>query len=340
MATDQPPFQLTHTMTKQVAEISELIGAWKAVNHGALVPELRRGNRIKTIQASLAVEQNTLSLEQVTAVLEGKAVLGLPREIQEVRNAFTAYEKLEQWQPQQVDDLLTAHRLLMHGLVDDAGRLRIGGSGIYQGQELVHMAPPASQVPRLINDLLRWLNDTEAHPLIASTAFHYEFEFIHPFSDGNGRMGRLWQTLILSHWQPMLAFLPVETVIKNRQQDYYRILGEADKHADCSIFIEFLLTAIQESLADAIRQQHTVKTPETRVETSKTRVEARVEKPIKTEDQILALLKIHAELSLVDVATMIGRSVSAVERAAAKLKTQKRLTHEGPKKSGKWKVID
>lgn len=332
----QPPFQLTHTMTKRVAEISELIGTWKAVNHGDLVPELRRGNRIRTIQASLAVEQNTLSLEQVTAVLEGKTVLGLPREIQEVRNAFAAYEKLELWQPQQIDDLLSAHRLLMHGLVDDAGRFRSGGTGIYQGQELVHMAPPASQLPRLINDLFGWLNTTDAHPLIASTAFHYEFEFIHPFFDGNGRMGRLWQTLILSRWQPMLAFLPVETVIKNRQQDYYRLLSEADKRADCSAFIEFLLAAIQASLEEAITQQQAPQASKTRV---KTPVKTRVKTRVKTEDQILALLSAHAELSLADVAATIGRSISAVERAVAKLKIQNRLAYEGPKKGGKWKVI-
>lgn len=328
----QPPFQLTHTMTKRVAEISELIGAWKAANKGALVPELRRGNRIKTIQASLAVEQNTLSLEQVTAVLDGKSVLGLPREIQEVRNAFTAYEKLEQWQPQRIVDLLDAHRLLMHGLVDDAGCFRSGGSGIYQGQQLVHMAPPASQVTRLMNDLLNWLSVTEAHPLIASTAFHYEFEFIHPFSDGNGRMGRLWQTLILSHWQPMLAFLPVETVIKNRQQDYYRHLSEGDKHADCSLFIEFLLTAIYDSLEEVVNQQSAPQSQKTRV---KTQVQTRV----KTEDQILAILSTHSQLSLADVAATIGRSISAVERAVAKLKSQNRLVYKGPKKGGKWQVL-
>jgi Fic family protein len=328
--TYQPPFQLTHTMTKRVAEISELIGAWKAVNKGALVPELRRRNRIKTIQASLAVEQNTLSLEQVTAVQEGKTVLGLPREIQEVRNAFAAYEKLDHWQPHKLDDLLSAHRLLMHGLVDDAGRFRLGGTGIYQGQKLVHMAPPSSQVPRLVGNLFGWLGTTEAHPLIASTAFHYEFEFIHPFSDGNGRMGRLWQTLILSRWQPMLAFLPVETVIKNRQQDYYRLLSEADKQADCSLFIEFLLAAIAESLGEAINQQNA---------SPKARVEEPVKTRVKTDDQILALLSTHPELSLADVAATIGRSISAVERAVAKLKAQNRLEYEGPKKSGRWRVL-
>lgn len=323
----QPPFQLTHTMTRQVARIGELIGTWKATHHNSLHPEFRRGNRIKTIQASLAVEQNTLSVEQVTAVLDGKTVLGLPREIQEVRNAFSAYESLNRWQPEQLEDLLAAHGLLMYGLVDNAGQLRQSGTGIYQGKQLVHMAPPASQLPRLMEDLLSWLKTTDAHPLIASAAFHYEFEFIHPFSDGNGRMGRLWQTLILSHWQPMLAYLPVETVIKHRQQAYYQLLGEADQNSDCSAFIEFLLAAIESSLEEAINHS------------AKTQVETGVEMRVKTPDKILALLAQHPELSLSDVANMIGRSVSTVERAVAKLKQQQKLAYHGAKKGGYWEVL-
>jgi Fic family protein len=293
------------------------------------VPELRRGNRIRTIQASLAVEQNTLSVEQVTAVLEGKTVLGQPREIQEVRNAFATYEAMEQWQPHSIDDLLVAHGLLMKGLVDEPGRLRSGGTGIYQGQALVHMAPPAKQLPRLMGDLMTWLENTDAHPLIASAAFHYEFEFIHPFNDGNGRMGRLWQTLILSHWQPMLAYLPVETVIKHRQRDYYQLLGEADTLSDCSTFIEFLLQALESSLQDAIGSQS--KALETRVETQ---VKARV----KTPDLILEMLAKQPELTLAEVAQAIGRSTSAVERAVAKLKQHNKLSYHGPKKGGVWRV--
>lgn len=237
----QPPFQLSHRMTTLVADIAERLGAWKAANRGALVPEVRRGNHIRTLQASLAIEQNTLSLEQVTAVLAGKRVLGSPNEIQEVRNAFAAYETMEGWQPHRQRDLLQAHALLMAGLVDRPGRLREGDVGIWRGKKLLHMAPPASQMPRLVKDLLAWLRATNAHPLVASAAFHYEFEFIHPFGDGNGRMGRLWQTLILSRWQPMLAWLPVETVVRNRQQDYYAQLARADAASDCSGFIEFML---------------------------------------------------------------------------------------------------
>ena len=327
----QPPFQLTHTMMRHVARIGELIGMWKAANQNQLVPELRRGNRIKTIQASLAVEQNTLTLEQVTAVIEGKTVLGLPKEIQEVRNAFAAYEALEHWHPHHIDDLLAAHALLLHGLIDDAGHWRSKGAGIYRGEQLVHMAPPASQIPRLMADLFEWLAHTDAHPLIASAAFHYEFEFIHPFGDGNGRIGRLWQTLILSHWQPMLAFLPVETVIKHRQQTYYQLLTESDQKSDCSAFIEFLLQAIEDSLQEAINTQP---------DTEKMRVETQVQMRVKTPDVILQQLSANPHMTLAEVAKQIGKSVTTVERTVAKLKLQGRLAFIGPKKGGRWQVIE
>ena len=322
----QPPFQLTHTMSKQLVNIGELIGAWKATHKQPLRLELRRDNRIKTIQASLAIEQNTLSIEQVTAVLAGKTVLGQPREIQEVLNAFAAYESGHNWHPHSLDDLLAAHALLMRGLVDNAGQLRDSGTGIFQGNVVVHVAPPANQLPRLMEDLLTWLKTTDAHPLIASAAFHYDFEFIHPFSDGNGRMGRLWQTLILSHWEPMLAYLPVETVIKHRQQSYYQLLGEADKNSDCSAFIEFLLAAIESSLEEAMRS------------TEKTQVETLVQTLVKTPEKILALLQQQPQLTLAEVASHIGLSTSAVERAVAKLKQQQKLSYHGSKKSGTLQV--
>lgn len=325
----QPPFQLTHRMTALVADIAERLGAWKAANPGALLPELRRGNRIRTLQASLAIEQNTLSVEQVTAVLAGKPVLGSPKEIQEVRNAFAAYEAMEHWQPHRSGDLLQAHGLLMAGLVDRPGRLRDGDVGIWRGNKLLHMAPPAGQVPRLVKDLLGWLRRTDAHPLVASAAFHYDFEFIHPFSDGNGRMGRLWQTLVLSRWQPMLAWLPVETVVRHRQQDYYAQLARADAASDCSGFIEFMLQAIADSLEEAIAT-------ETRVETQ---VKTRVGPGQRTPDQILTLLRGQPELTLAEVADFIGRALSTVERAAARLQSEGRLRHVGPKKGGRWEVL-
>lgn len=321
-------------MMRHVAYIGELIGLWKAANQNKLVPELRRGNRIKTIQASLAVEQNTLTLEQVTAVIEGKVVLGLPKEIQEVRNAFAAYEVMELWHPHHIEDLLAAHALLLHGLIDDAGHWRSKGAGIYRGEQLVHMAPPVSQIARLMADLFDWLSHTDAHPLIASAAFHYEFEFIHPFGDGNGRMGRLWQTLILSHWQPMLAFLPVETVIKHRQQTYYQLLTESDQKSDCSAFIEFLLQAIEDSLQEAINTQPDIEKMPVHMPV-KTPVQARIQTP----NLVLQHLATNPNMTLSEVAQLIGKSVRAVERAVAKLKQQGKLEFIGPKKGGHWLVI-
>lgn len=247
----QPPLTLTPQMLALVAEISEQLGWLTAQRSEALTPQLRRGNRIRTIQASLAIENNTLSVEQVTAVLDGKRVLGLPREIQEVRNAFAAYDAMPGWQPQRQADLLAAHGLLMQGLIDDAGRYRQGGVGIYREGRLLHMAPPASRVASLMQDLLRWLGASDWHPLIASCVFHYEFEFIHPFADGNGRMGRLWQTLILSQWRPMLAYLPVETVIRDQQESYYTALAAADQAAEATPFVEFMLAALRQALQEA-----------------------------------------------------------------------------------------
>lgn len=251
----QPPYQLTNTLLSVVAEIAELIGRWSAKNNDNLIPRLRRENRIRTIQASLAVEQNSLTLEQVTALLNGKTVLGPPKEIQEVHNAFAAYEALPKWQTGNLEHLCKAHQLLMHGLHLESGQFRSGGVGIFRGKELVHMAPPANQVPRLMQQLFNWLKTTNAHPLVASAAFHYELEFIHPFADGNGRIGRLWQTKILSEWQPILAYLPVETVIRSRQTEYYQCLDDADEQADCTGFIEYVLLATKQSLEEGIKQQ-------------------------------------------------------------------------------------
>lgn len=248
----QPPFTITLEILQLVEEIGETLGHWSAVSRDRLAPELRRGNRIRTIQASLAIENNTLSVELVTAVLEGKRVLGSPREIQEVRNAFAAYEHLDRWNPASLHDLLAAHGILMAGLLDEAGRFRSGGVGIYHGAALVHMAPPADRVPLLMQDLHEWLAGGEQHPLIVSCLYHYECEFIHPFADGNGRMGRLWQTLILSHWKPLLAFLPVETVIRDRQSDYYAVLAESDQAADATPFVTFMLQALLTAMREVV----------------------------------------------------------------------------------------
>ena len=246
-----PPFSITPAILNLVVEIGELLGHWSAKT-GRQSPLLRKENRIRTIQASLAIEHNSLTTGQVTALVEGKRVLAPAKDIQEVRNAILAYEQMPQWQRADLSDLLSAHRTLMTGLVDYPGALRQGDVGIYRDQQLIHMAPPASQVPRLMNDLLAWLDQTDLHPLVASSVFHYEFEFIHPFSDGNGRMGRLWQTLILSKWRQELAWLPVETLIHNQQERYYTILGQCDKASDCTPFVLFMLENIALALKEGL----------------------------------------------------------------------------------------
>jgi Fic family protein len=231
-----PPLTLTPALLSQVAAIAEALGRWSARQDALPSPRLRRENRIHTIQASLAIEQNSLSLEQVTALFDGQRVIGPARDIQEVRNAITAYEALPRWDPANRPHLLEAHGLLMAGLIDAPGRFRNGGVGIYRGDQLVHMAPPAARVPDLVNDLLTWLAASAWHPLLVSCVAHYELEFSHPFADGNGRLGRLWQTLILSRWNPLLAWLPIEE----------------DQLGDLETFVAYQLEAIHDALAAAI----------------------------------------------------------------------------------------
>jgi Fic family protein len=217
-----------------------------------LSPQLRRQNRINTIHASLAIENNTLSLDQVTDIIDGKPVVGPHRDIQEVHGAIAAYETLERWTPSSLTDLLAAHKLLMTGLVDTPGQLRYCNVEIMQRDKVVHKAPSHRFVSQHMYNLLSWLKDTDEHPLVASCVFHYEFEFIHPFVDGNGRMGRLWQTLILSKWNPLCAFIPVETTVRNRQSEYYASLRQSDVQGESTKFVEFMLMALHGTLNSAL----------------------------------------------------------------------------------------
>lgn len=244
----QPPFTITPRQLMLVAEICERIGRWGG-RELALSPQLRKVSRIQSIQGSLAIENNSLSIVQVTAILEGKPVIGLPREIQEVKNAIECYDRITAFDPASEADFLTAHGIMMKALADDAGFLRAGGVGIYRGEQLIHMAPPAERVPFLVADLFQWSASTDLHPLIASCILHYEIEFIHPFSDGNGRLGRFWQSLALSRWHEKLAFLPVESLIRDRQANYYVALGKADQLAEATPFVDFMLEIILEALA-------------------------------------------------------------------------------------------
>lgn len=253
MRNKKPPFEITNAMIHQVAEIAELVGRLSSSNHLSGNPTLRRTNRIKTIHGSLAIEQNTLSLEQVTAVLNGKQVLAPPKDIAEVKNAYEIYERLDELDPYSVDDLLAAHGVMTRGLVEESGVFRSRPVGVVdQEGHILHFGTLPQYVPDLVMELLDWAKTSDVHMLIRSCVFHYELELIHPFADGNGRIGRLWHTLLLSKWNPALAWLPVESMIHARQQEYYAAINASNDAGESTVFIEFMLSTIKASLMDAI----------------------------------------------------------------------------------------
>ncbi len=245
--TYHPPFTITTKIIDLISAVSEQVGFVQRDFLDAS-PQLRKANRIKTITGTLQIEGSTLTEEKVSAVLDGKPVLASARELAEVQGAIAAYDRLNELNPLKLDDLLEAHRLMMGGVLNQAGSFRDKQVGVYKGKEVVHVAPPAHQISGLMAELFDWIQQSDAHPLIVSSVFHYEFEFIHPFMDGNGRMGRLWQTLMLAQWKPLFADMPLESVIKTHQQDYYQVLGNADTAADSTVFITFMLKSILQTL--------------------------------------------------------------------------------------------
>ncbi len=262
MSNYQPPYTITPAILNQVAAISEAVGRLTVLTDQAKMLRLRRINRVRTIHGSLAIEGNTLSKAQITAILDGKRVIAPPREVREVKNALAAYDRFYTWKPEAERDLLEAHRILMTGLIDEAGIYRSGGVGVMAERQVIHMAPPADRVPQLMADLLGWLATTDAHPLIASSVFHYEFEFIHPFADGNGRMGRLWQSLILARWNPLFADIPVESLVFEHQAGYYQALQESTRQTDSAPFIAFMLRMILDAVTTSAPQVTLQVTPQ------------------------------------------------------------------------------
>lgn len=244
----KPPYQLTDIILKTVVSISEKLGEIKALHLYKPPTELRKKNRIKTIQSSLEIEGNTLKEDQITALLENKRVLAPKKDIIEVQNAIQVYKRLHEFDPYRLKDLEQAHGILMNGLIERAGRLRTDNVGIVKGSKVAHIAPNGSMVKGLMRDLFHYLITDQDIVLVKSCVFHYEFEFIHPFLDGNGRMGRLWQTLILMQAYPVFAYLPVESLIKSDQEAYYKALSQSDKIGSSTPFIEYMLTIILQTL--------------------------------------------------------------------------------------------
>ena len=249
-----PPCQITSEIVNTLAAIAESIGQLEGVNLIQPGPQLRRKNRIRTIQASLAIEGNSLTRNQVTALLDKKRVIGPPLDILEVQNAITAYRRLTEFKPLAMDSLLEAHGIMMKGLVADPGSLRQGPIGVIRENNIFHEAPHWKKVELMMQALFHYLNESDDHPLIKSSRFHFQLEHIHPFIDGNGRIGRLWQTLLLMLYHPVFEFLPVEHLIRERQQEYYGALAKGDDTGDCTVFVAFILAQIEKSLKQLIEE--------------------------------------------------------------------------------------
>lgn len=256
----QPPFNITGDMLSLVADIMEILGELKGVSNLEKMPRLRKVNRLKSIHSSLAIENNTLSLSQVTDVIDGKRVLAPYEDILAVKNASSAYKIMNKVGPYSIKDLLKVHFVMMNGLVSEAGQLRTNQVGVFNEKgEVVHLAPSHTFVPTLIENLFDWVKESETHMLIKSSVFHYEFEFIHPFRDGNGRMGRLWQTILLSSWKELFQFVPIENIIMKNQEEYYRAITLSTSEGKSNKFILFMLKAIKSALEEIMAQTQTEK---------------------------------------------------------------------------------
>lgn len=321
-----PPFEVTAKMIDLISRISEKIGEINALENSPQKIMLRKENRIKTIHSSLVIENNSLSLEQITAIIEGKRVLGQPNEIQEVKNALQAYELLLSLNPYNEKDLLKAHRLMMQDLVSRNGKYRKDGVGIFDGKDVVHVAPPADRVPSLMAELFNWLKTSEVHPLIKSCVFHYEFEFIHPFQDGNGRMGRLWQTVILKEWKEIFAWLPVETLIKENQSEYYNALNTSDNDADSTKFTEFMLGLI-------------LKTIEEIIETEKKVTVKVTQKVTVNQKKIMDAIKKNQFVTQDELVRIVGISRKSIISNMKKLQDCGMIKRVGADKNGHWKIV-
>lgn len=308
-----PPFTISETAVQLHAECVELL----AVLPDAEIPlRLRKTNRIRSIHSSLAIEGNSLAEDEVRAILEGQAVLAPQRQVLEAQNAAETYNLFSTLSPYSVQDMLRAHGCMMKGLVSAAGQFRRGDEGVFDERgNVIHMAPPADRVPYLIEQLLTWLQETRVPALVANAVFHYEFEFIHPFTDGNGRIGRLWQTLILSHWRSLFEYLPVETIVHSRQEEYYAAFTQSTARADSCPMIEFMLRAVRDTLLQQKKLYAAEKTP------TPARIVSYFRRHPGANRQ--ALLQAYPTLS-----------PRQADRHLAALKAQGKLTYQGSKRTG------
>ena len=322
----KPPFTISPKAINLIASISSQLERYAIKMEQSDSLRLRRANRIKTIHSSLAIEGNTLSEGEVKAVLEGETVIAPLKEIQEVRNAIKTYELYPKLDPFSLQDLLLAHGTMMAGLVDEAGMFRKGGVGVFDGDKPVHIAPQADRVRDLMNDLFVWLENADDHLLIRSCVFHYELEFIHPFADGNGRIGRLWQSLILGRLNPIFEHLPVENMVYSNQQAYYNAINKSSYLADSGPFIDFMLEEILSALID---------------HQGKSNAEIADEKGLNhQQERVLGYLRADKHLTAAKIAKDLDMSARQVERMLADLKAKGIIRREGANRNGYWIVLE
>jgi Fic family protein len=315
-----PPYSITTNIVNLISSISEELTKIEYDQHNIITPQLRKKSRIKTLAGTLEIEGNFLGEEKITAILDGKRVLGTMQEIAEVEGAIKAYKELGNYRYENIDDLLKAHKLMMGGILKDAGRFRKTDVGVGGKDGVTHIAPRFAMVPALMEDLFSWLESTEEHPLITSSVFHYEFEFIHPFSDGNGRIGRLWQSVILYNYKEVFNAIPTESIVRDNQAKYYEAIENSTALGESTPFVEFMLEIILKTIRSSVKSS--------------------VKSSVNTEDKILAILKENPKTTIEEMASILDLTSRAIEKQIANLKKENRLMRVGSARKGYWKVND
>lgn len=312
-------------MVNLISSISEELTRIEYNKKEIITPQLRKKNRVKTVAGTLEIEGNFLGEEKITAILEGKRVLGTYQEILEVEGAINAYKEFENYQFDNANDLLKAHKTLMNGILKTAGSFRSVNVGVGSSYGVAHVAPPHGVVPNLMGDLFEWLKKSDEHPLIKSCVFHYEFEFIHPFSDGNGRVGRLWQSVILNQYKKLFGAIPIESVVRDNQELYYKALEDAGSVGESTPFIEFMLDIILTTL-EKVKKENVPKNVPKNV-------------PLKRLDKLLRLINKNRNITILELSVQLDVTDKTIKRDIAKLKNENRLKRVGSLKSGHWEVI-
>lgn len=320
-----PPYKITDKILDYISKIMEKIGEINSYINLNRMPELRKQNRINSIHSSLAIENNQLSLFQVEDVINGKMVIGDRKDIQEVKNAYEAYNKISEVNPYSIKDLKLIHGIMTFLVEKECGRFRSHGEGVYDGDKCIFVAPSEKLVPELMENLFNWMKEAKntVHPLILSSVFHYEFVFIHPFGDGNGRMARLWQSALLSEWKEIFEYVPIESLIKQYQDEYYKVIDSCNKDGESTEFIEFMLKMIYETIDKIIVEQNT--TQET---THKT-----------TQEKILDLIREYPNITQIEMAERLGITRDGISYNIKYLKDNGIIERVGSTKKGIWKII-